>query len=149
VTPDQWSQLLTALVGLIAAAAAYLSRKAASTATEAKHAAENGVVERTALRERAEQAEQKLQAMQLQRDTFRDIVRFVKSDPRAAPVLAAYTDKRQVAVHDTALDALLAPPAPPALAPAPATDWRPWVAGVAALLAAVGAAVTLGRKIRP
>lgn len=147
MTTEQWAQLIAAVVGALGALAAYLkSREAAGTATEAKHAAENGVAERTALRERAEQAEQRLAAMELQRDTFRDIVRYVKSRPEAAPILAAYSEKRQVVTRDPALDALLTPPAPAA---APQIDWRPWAAGGAALLAALGVAVTLGRKIGP
>lgn len=164
MTPELWAQLVGAIVTALLALAAYLqsrrsaaaAEKAGEKAQDAKHAAENGVAERTALRERAEKAEQELQAMQLQRDTFRDIVRYVKSRPEAAPILSAYAERRQVAVRDPALDALLtstpattttAPPAPP---PAlPRADWRPWAGAALAALAALLGGAVLGRKARP
>lgn len=139
MTPELWAQLIGGTATFLVGLGAWLqSRRTAAKAEEAKQAAENGTHEREALRERAEKAEQSLAAMTLQRDTFRDIVRFVKSRPEAVPALRDYQEKRQVAVRDPALDALLAAPAAPGpsvpASPALPADWRPWaVAGSLAL----------------
>ncbi len=153
MTAEQWAQLAAAVAGALTALAAYLQSRKASAAAEqagqkahdAKYAAENGVNERTALRERAERAEQELAAITLQRDTFRDIVKYVRSRPEAGPLLRDYADRRQVVARDPALDALLAPMS---AAPAPA-DLRPWLAAGALTLATIGAAVAALRRLRP
>lgn len=47
------------------------------------------------------------QRLQLERDAYRDMVRFVNSHPEGRKVLLEYAERRKVRTHDATLDALL------------------------------------------
>jgi sensor domain CHASE-containing protein len=57
------------------------------------------------------------QRLQLERDAYRDMVRFVNARPDGRAILTEYADRRRVRVRDAELDALLSAAAPPQEAP--------------------------------
>jgi uncharacterized membrane protein len=77
------------------------ARDAASGAQQAS----NGQL--SAAQQEAAQLRQKLQAVQARAETLADIVRYIQSRPEAAPLLAAYTDRRRVRVRDDGLEQLI------------------------------------------
>jgi hypothetical protein len=74
------------------------------------------VDENTAITEKVErqtngqlaQARNLAQRLQLERDAYRDMVRYVNSTPDGRKLLLDYADRRKVRVADAELDALLA-----------------------------------------
>jgi sensor domain CHASE-containing protein len=57
------------------------------------------------------------QRLQLERDAYRDMVRFVNARPDGRAILTEYADRRRVRVRDAELDALLSAATPSTEAP--------------------------------